>query len=75
MCNFHDYVISLRFKEGEKEYRNNILFATENFIDIIEKRVEKKFDVVEKMEKDLLEQFNWLRKQSNKSIRTKKGIN
>jgi len=72
LCNFHDYVISLMYKKSDKEYRDKILFATENFIDIIEKRSDKKYDIVENMEKELLKAFDWLRKKSNESIRTQK---
>lgn len=72
LCKFHDYVISLIYKESEKEYRNNILFATELFIDIIEKRIEPQKNDVEEMEKDLLNRFDWLRKKSNESIRIQK---
>ena len=72
LCKFHDYVISLIYKESEKEYRHNILFATELFIDIIEKRIEPPKNDVEEMEKDLLNRFDWLRKKSNESIRIQK---
>ena len=73
LCKFHDYVLTLLYKDSEKGFRNDTLFAIEDFIEIVENRIDGDVEELDSKEKNLLNRFNILRKMSNKY--TKKDKN